>query len=123
MIDIAIWRARIGLYNLSTGGPSGRRAKVLRPSAGEGSLLLALMTTAVEVVTLIIVSLLLLCGDVELNPGPGNGKNCKCASIIISSSYDTFARRIIAKRNGLRSISGHSKATYVGMVVWDGVGC
>ena len=79
MIDIVTWRARIGLYNASTGGPSGRRSKVLRPPAAdsEWSLLLALCTTAVELVTvyLIIVSLLLLAGDVERNPGPGTGED------------------------------------------------
>ena len=79
MIDVATWRARIGLYNASTGGPSGRRSKVLRAPTGdsEWSLLLALGTTAMELVALhfVIASLLLLAGDVELNPGPGTGED------------------------------------------------
>ena len=47
---------------------------MLRPSTGGWSLLLALCITTMEVVTSIIVGLLLLAGDVELNPGPGKGK-------------------------------------------------
>ena len=87
MIDIATWRARIGLYNASTGGLSGGRTKVLRPPAGDSELLLllawcitaplllALGTTTVELVTLhLIVNLLLLAGDVERNPGPETGE-------------------------------------------------
>ena len=40
MIDIATWRARIGLHRVRV-GPSGRRAKVLRPDGASWSLLLA----------------------------------------------------------------------------------
>ena len=77
MIDIATWRARIGLFNLSTGGRPGKRAgPVLRAASSteEWSLLLALTTSVVEVVTVIII-LLMLAGDVERNPGPGKGED------------------------------------------------
>lgn len=77
MIDIATWRARIGSFNVATGGTSGMRAKLLpRPSsAREWSLLLALTTTVVEVLTIFIVLLMImLAGDVERNPGPGKGE-------------------------------------------------
>lgn len=81
MIDIATWRARIGTFHARV-GPSGKKAKFLRPlrllSRGF-SLFLATLSTStvnVEVVTVIFV-LLMLCGDVELNPGPKIGERRK----------------------------------------------
>ena len=60
MIDIATWRARIGLYRVYV-GPSGQKAKVLRPLASDGdfSVLLALSTITVVVLSVIIILLVL----------------------------------------------------------------
>ena len=81
MIDIVTWRARIGMYRVYV-GPSGRRAKVLRPLLSRDmSLLLAqwlaLSTVTLEVVT-VIIFLIMLCGDVELNPGPRGENSLGC---------------------------------------------
>ena len=54
MIDIATWRARIGLHRVRV-GPSGRRAKVLRPDGASWSLLLALTTITIEIVVILLV--------------------------------------------------------------------
>ena len=83
MIDIAIWRARIGLHNASFGGSCGKTANVCRnfhllhkcllPLHGLlFSVLLAMTTdtTTLGHVMIVITTLLLLAGDVELNPGP-----------------------------------------------------
>ena len=63
MIDIATWRARIGLYRVCV-GPSGRRAKVLRPDSGAGnwSLLLALTTITIELLVTVMILLVLFSG-------------------------------------------------------------
>ena len=61
MIDIATWRARIGLHRVRV-GPSGRRAKVLRPDETSWSLLLALTTITIEVVVTVIILLVLSSG-------------------------------------------------------------
>ena len=61
MIDIATWRARIGLHRVCV-GPSGRRAKVLRPDGASWSLLLALTTITIEVVVTVIILLVLSSG-------------------------------------------------------------
>ena len=81
MIDIVTWRARVGTYRAYV-GPSGRRAKVLRPLLSRDmSLLLAqwlaLSTVTLEVVT-VIIFLIMLCGDVELNPGPRGENSLGC---------------------------------------------
>ena len=84
MIDIATWRARIGLHNASIGGSCGKTANVccnvhllrrcLLPLHGLLlSVLLALTTTTLGHVMMVITTLLLLAGDVELNPGPTLG--------------------------------------------------
>ena len=44
MIDIATWRARIGLYH-ARAGPSGRRAKELLPLASDGAADWSLLST------------------------------------------------------------------------------
>ena len=63
MIDIVTWRARIGSFHLSSGGPSRKRAKVQRSSsAGKWSLT-------------VITILSLLAGSV--NPGLETGKGKK----------------------------------------------
>ena len=79
MVDIVTWRARIGLFCV---GPSGRRAKVLRPfpqwsllSSMTTSSLVHLMLVNCEVVAVVCILLLMLSGDVEINPGPGTGKS------------------------------------------------
>ena len=70
MIDIATWRARIGLYRVRA-GPSGRRAKVLLPLASsDGAADWSLLSTITveQVVTVIyavvITVLLVLSGDI-----------------------------------------------------------
>ena len=80
MIDIATWRARIGLHNASTGGSCRKTANVCRsvhllPLHGLLlSVLLAVTTTTLGHVMMVITTLLLLAGDVELNPGPTLGE-------------------------------------------------
>ena len=85
MIDIATWRARIGLHNASIGGSCGKTANVcrnvhllhgclLRLHGLLLSVLLALTTTTLGHVMMVITTLLLLAGDVELNPGPTLGE-------------------------------------------------
>ena len=82
MVDIVTWRARIGLFCVKV-GPSGRRAKVLRPfpqwsllsSMTTSSLVHRLMLVHCEVVAVVCILLLMLSGDVEINPGPGTGKS------------------------------------------------
>ena len=44
MIDIATWRARIGLYSVRA-GPSGRRTKVLLPLPSDGTADWSLLST------------------------------------------------------------------------------
>ena len=62
MIDIATWRARIGLHRVRV-GPSGRGAKVfIRPDGPSWSLLLALTTITIEVVVTVIILLVLSSG-------------------------------------------------------------
>ena len=61
MIDIATWRARIGLHRVRVGS-TGRRAKVLRPDGTSWSLLLALTTITIEVVVTVIILLVLSSG-------------------------------------------------------------
>ena len=67
MIDIATWRARIGLYRVRAGR---RRAKVLLPLASDGAADWSLLstTTVEQVVTVIyavvITVLLVLSGDI-----------------------------------------------------------
>ena len=62
MIDIATWRARIGLYRVRAGPSGTRRAKVRSDGATDW---LRLSTITVEqVVTVIITILLVLSGDI-----------------------------------------------------------
>ncbi len=75
MDDISTWRARIGLYciRLRSRGLKNRSQRSSVPrgfySDGTGTLLMALGLLHISVV---LLSLLILSGDVELNPGPGN---------------------------------------------------
>ena len=72
MIDVSQWRASIGLWN----GTSCQYCSSSSNSKGFGGLVYSscgslLLTGGIMI---ILVSLLLiLSGDVELNPGPGNG--------------------------------------------------
>ena len=75
MIDIAVWRARIGLFNLSTGRIlAGKRVKVRRPAFDYSVLFGSITITPLEAVTVLVLLFLVLSGDVETNPGPGDGK-------------------------------------------------
>ncbi len=76
MDDISTWRARIGLYCIrrASRGLKNRSPRSSVPrggfySDGTGTLLMALGLLHISVV---LLSLLILSGDVELNPGPGN---------------------------------------------------
>ena len=66
MIDIATWRARIGLYRVRAGPNGTRRAKVRSDGAADWSLLSTI--TVEQVVTVIyaviITVLLVLSGDI-----------------------------------------------------------
>ena len=83
MVDIVTWRARIGLFRVNVGS-SGRRAKVLRPFL-QWSLLSSMATSSLvhngfmlvhcEVIAVVCILLLMLSGDVEINPGPRTGKS------------------------------------------------
>ena len=66
MIDIATWRARIGLYRVCAGPSGTRRAKVLLllPSDGAADWSLLSTITVEQVVTVIITVLLVLSGDI-----------------------------------------------------------
>ena len=78
MDDISTWRARIGLYciRLRSRGLKNRSPRSSRSvprgglySDGTGTLIVVLGLLHIAV---ILLSLLILSGDVELNPGPGN---------------------------------------------------
>ena len=92
MKDLAMWMAMAGSFYLSTRSPNRKKAKELHPSSSEEwSLLLALCTTMVEVLTVaVILMLLMLAGDVETNPGPGSGEEkcivCRCVLFVGSSN-------------------------------------
>ena len=79
MIDIETWRARIGTFGRVRG--VGKSSQSRPPRGGSLFLLLlaaltssTLNTVTFEVVT-VIFFLLMLCGDVELNPGPKTSEN------------------------------------------------
>ena len=65
MIDIATWRARIGLYRVRA-GPSGRRAKVRSDGAADWSLMstIAVEQVVTVIYAVIITVLLVLSGDI-----------------------------------------------------------
>ena len=76
MDDISTWRARIGLYciRVRSRGLKNRSPRSSVPkgglySDGTGTLIVVLGLLHIAVV---LLSLLILSGDVELNPGPGN---------------------------------------------------
>ncbi len=76
MDDISTWRARIGLYciRVRSRGLKNRSPRSSVPkgglySDGTGTLIVVLGLLHIAVV---LSSLLILSGDVELNPGPGN---------------------------------------------------
>ena len=85
MIDLIQWRATIGTwYCSSVMGSHKRKRSKRRVDHGEMSssvdewwigslrLLQAILTVAVVLSYSIVMMLLLLCGDVEINPGPIN---------------------------------------------------
>ena len=66
MIDIVCWRVRIGLF----GHPRGNSKA---DSHSGHTAWLVLQKTWRPQIVLIVLTLLVLCGDVETNPGPGPG--------------------------------------------------
>ena len=90
MIDLIQWRATIGTwYCSSVMGSHKRKRSKRRLDHGEVShlvdevwigslrLLQAILTVAVILSYSLVMILLLLCGDVEINPGPINiGEFC-----------------------------------------------
>ena len=86
MIDLIQWRATIGTwYSSSVMGSHKRKRSKRRLDHGEVShsvdeewwigslrLLQAILTVAVILSCSLVMILLLLCGDVEINPGPIN---------------------------------------------------
>ena len=94
MIDIAVWRARIGLFNLSIGRIlAGKRVKVRRPTADCSVLLGWITITPLEAATVLVLLLLVLCGDVDINPGPGDGKILFSVGIYIHCIKGNLVRR------------------------------
>ncbi len=85
MDDISTWRARIGLYciRLRSRGLKNRSPKSYIPrgglySDGTGTLIVVLGLLHIAV---ILLSLLILSGYVELNPGPGNTPDKETSSL------------------------------------------
>ena len=86
MIDLIQWRVTIGTWHCSSNNSKGSKREYdheeVSPSVDEwwiGSLRLlqAILTVAVILSYSLVMMLLLLCGDVEINPGPINiGEVC-----------------------------------------------
>ena len=82
MIDLIQWRATIGTWYCSSAmGSHKRKRSKRRVDHGEvshsvdewwGGSLQAILTEAVILSCSLVMILLLLCGDVEINPGPIN---------------------------------------------------
>ena len=86
MIDLIQWRVTIGTWCCSSNNRKGSKTKYDHGEVshlvdewwiGSLRLLQAILTVAVILSYSLVMILLLLCGDVEINPGPVNiGEFC-----------------------------------------------
>ena len=86
MIDLIQWRVTIGTWHCSSNNRKGSNRENYHEQVSHSAdewwigtlrLLQAILTVAVTLSSSLVMILLLLCGDVDINPGPINiGEFC-----------------------------------------------
>lgn len=98
MIEIGIWRIRIGQFSFR-----GMRTNITTRKTSEGKPTSAILNTRFGlVIAIVFIIALQLCGDVETNPGPGPGNEDESRLTRQTQKRLTFESR--GESEGLKAI-------------------